>query len=209
MYGAHIQYAPEDTKSPLLLPSEITRVQKIVGTLLFYAQAIDNTMLVALKSIAAEQSNATAETAKACNRLLDYASTYPNTSIRYHASGMRLLIESDTSYLSIKNSRSRAGGHFTLSNQGLPRKLPINPTSNGVLHAEYKTLRNVMASAAEAKLCALFHNDQVAKPIRTCLAEMGHPQPCTPMKTDNSTAAGIVNSSIRQKKSKAMDMRFF
>ena len=42
--------------------------------------------------------------------LLDYAATYPNTSIRYHASGMRLLIKSDTSYLSIKNARSRAGG---------------------------------------------------------------------------------------------------
>ena len=80
---------------------------------------------------------------------------------------------------------------------------------NGTLHAECRTLRNVMASAAEAELRALFHNAQVAEPMRTCLAEMGHPQPRTPLKTDNSTAAGIVTSSIRKKKSKAMDMRFF
>ena len=50
-----------------------------------------------------------------------------------------------------------------------------------------------MASAAEAELGALFYNGQVAKPIHTCLEEMGYPQPSTPIKTDNWTAAGIVN----------------
>ena len=166
-------------------------------------------MLVALNAIAAEQSTATADTAEACSMLLDYAATYPNTSIRYHASGMRLLVESDASYLSIKNARSRAGGYFTLGDPGPPNLPPRKSAPNGVLHAECKTLRNVMSSAAEAELGALFHNGQTAEPIRTCLEEMGHPQPCTPIKTDNSTAAGIVNSSIRQKKSKSMDMRFF
>ena len=208
IYGAPIQFTKPDSTAPLLLPPEITRVQQIVGTLLYYARAIDNTMLVALNSIASEQSTATTDTAAACSQLLDYAATYPSTTIRYHASGMRLHVESDASYLSIKNSRSCAGGHFTLSDDGPPNMSPSKPTPNGVLHAECKTLRNVMASAAEAELGALFHNGQVAEPIRTCLAELGHPQPCTPLKTDNSTAAGIVNSSIRQKKSKAMDMRF-
>ena len=66
-----------------------------------------------------------------------------------------------------------------------------------------------MASAAEAELGALFYNGQVSEPIRTCLEEIGYPQPSTPIKTDNSTAAGIVKSSIRQKKSKAMDIRFY
>ena len=66
-----------------------------------------------------------------------------------------------------------------------------------------------MASAAEAELGALFYNGQVAEPIRTCLEEMGYPHPSNHIKTDNSTAAGIVNLSIRQKKSKAMDMRFY
>jgi hypothetical protein len=37
---------------------------------------------------------------------------------------------------------------------------------------------------------------------------MGHPQPPTPIETDNNTAAGIANDSIKQKRSKAMDMRF-
>ena len=38
---------------------------------------------------------------------------------------------------------------------------------------------------------------------------MGHPQPPTPMETDNSTAFGIVNESVKQKRSKAMDMRYY
>ena len=100
------------------------------------------------------------------------------------------------------------GGHFTLSDQVPPGKPPINPTPNGVLHIECTTLRNVMTSAAETELGALFHNGQVSEPFRTCLAEMDHPQPCTPMKMDNSTAAGIVNLSIWQKKPKATDMHF-
>ena len=37
---------------------------------------------------------------------------------------------------------------------------------------------------------------------------MGYPQPSTPLKTDKSTAVGIITSSIRQKKSKVMDMSF-
>ena len=158
IYGAAIQYAEEDTTLPPLPPTEVTRIQQIVGTLLYYARAIDNTMLVALNAIAAEQSTATADTAEACSMLLDYAATYPNTSIRYHASGMRLLVESDASYLSIKNARSRAGGYFTLGDPGPPNLPPRKSSPNGVLHAECKTLRNVMSSAAEAELGALFHN---------------------------------------------------
>ena len=37
---------------------------------------------------------------------------------------------------------------------------------------------------------------------------MGHKQSATPVQTGNTTAVGIVTSSIRQKRSKAMDMRF-
>jgi hypothetical protein len=66
-----------------------------------------------------------------------------------------------------------------------------------------------MASASEAKVGALFVNGQTAEVLCTTLQEMGHPQPPTPMQTDNSTAFGIVNSSIRQRRSRAMDMRFY
>ena len=38
---------------------------------------------------------------------------------------------------------------------------------------------------------------------------MGHPQPATKIKTDNSTADGFVNDTIKQNRSKAIDMRFY
>ena len=65
-----------------------------------------------------------------------------------------------------------------------------------------------MASAAEAEYGALFLNGQAAVPIRTTLIEMHHPQPPTPIQVDNSTAVGIANNSIKQTRSKAMDMCF-
>ena len=45
-----------------------------------------------------------------------------------------------------------------------------------------------MSSAAEAKLGALFINAKIAIPMRKTLEELGHPQPQTPVQTDNSTA---------------------
>ena len=65
-----------------------------------------------------------------------------------------------------------------------------------------------MASATETELDALFYNGQEAVSLRHALIEMGHIQPPTPIATDNTTALGIVTSSIKQKRSKAMDMRF-
>jgi hypothetical protein len=40
------------------------------------------------------------------------------------------------------------------------------------------------------------------------LTEMGHPQPPTPIQTDNSTAEGVINNKIQPKRTKAMDVRF-
>jgi hypothetical protein len=38
---------------------------------------------------------------------------------------------------------------------------------------------------------------------------MGHPQATTSVQTDNSTASGIANDTIKQQRSKAMDMRLY
>ena len=66
-----------------------------------------------------------------------------------------------------------------------------------------------MSSAAEAEIAALFMNAKLAVPIRQALIEMGHPQPATKIKTDNSTADDFVNDTIKQNRSKAIDMRFY
>jgi hypothetical protein len=65
-----------------------------------------------------------------------------------------------------------------------------------------------MSSAAEAEIGALYLNAREAVYLRQILAEMGHPQPPTPIQTDNTTAEGLVNHRIKPKQTKAMDMRF-
>ena len=104
-------------------------------------------------------------------QLLNYLASNPNATIRYHASGMILFIRSDTSYLSVTKGRSRASGVFFLSD---PKPDAINfsdytPILNGFIYIMCKTLRNIMASAAEAEYGALFLNGQEAVPIRTTL----------------------------------------
>eukprot|EP00804_Cyclotella_cryptica_P004305 CCRYP_013516-RB/>CCRYP_013516-RB protein AED:0.47 eAED:0.47 QI:0/-1/0/1/-1/0/1/0/87 len=53
-----------------------------------------------------------------------------------------------------------------------------------------------MSSAAEAELGALYINAREVIPLRHLLLEMGHPQPPTPIQTDNSTALGVVTNTI-------------
>ena len=66
-----------------------------------------------------------------------------------------------------------------------------------------------MGSAAEAEVGALYIVAQEIVPMRMTLEELGHPQPATPLKTDNSTACGIMNGTVKQKRTKAMDMRYY
>ena len=70
-------------------------------------------------------------------------------------------------------------------------------------------MRNVMASAAEAEVGAAFLNAQQACGLQTTLQEMGYTQPPTPIQTDNNVAQGILEGTVKQKCSKAIDMRFY
>ena len=65
-----------------------------------------------------------------------------------------------------------------------------------------------MASATEAELAALYITTRKAVYIRIIIQEFGHPQPATPLQTDNSMAKAVINGKIQPKRTKAMDMRF-
>ena len=161
---------------------------------------------MALSAIAAEQSNPTEATLKRVHHLLDYMQANSNAVIRFRASDMILNIHSDASYLTASKGRSRAGGYFFLGS--LPREgSPIE--LNGNIAITCAILKLVAASAAEAELGALFLNTQEAKVIRLILQELGHPQPPTPIHIDNTTAVGIVNSTIKRQRSRSMEMRYF
>jgi hypothetical protein len=160
-------------------------------------------MLVALSLLAAEQCNPTKRIMEKCKQFLDYAATQEDAVITYRKSDMVLAIHSDASYLSEPRARSRAGGHFFLSENDQ------DPRDNGSVHTVAKIIKAVMSSAAEAELGGLFINAKTAVPIRTTLEELGHKQPPKSIQTDNSTACGVANNKIQPKATKAMDMRFY
>jgi hypothetical protein len=64
---------------------------------LYYASAVDPTVLMPLNDIAMEQAKATEKTQAATNQLLDYLTTHPDATIIYHDSDMILQIHSDAS----------------------------------------------------------------------------------------------------------------
>jgi len=83
------------------------------------------------------------------------------------------------------------------------------PPNNGLVLVLCQIMRQVLASAAEAELGALFLNAQSICSICIALAEMGHPQLATLLQTNNSTASSITNDTVKQKRSKAIDMQFY
>ena len=66
-----------------------------------------------------------------------------------------------------------------------------------------------MSSAAESEVGGLYLNAREAISLIYTLEELGHIQDPVPMKTDNSTANGIINQTVKLKRAKAFDMRFW
>jgi sugar lactone lactonase YvrE len=104
---------------------------------------------------------------------------------------MILAVHSNAGYANEKKSRSRAGGHFFLSNND------NFPPNNGAILTIATIIIAVMSSAAEAELGALYINAREAVYLRQIIEAMDHPQPRTLMQTDNTTAEGVINKKIQ------------
>jgi hypothetical protein len=157
-YGTTIQYAtPADMPSPLS-KEEKKIIQQVVGTLLYYGQAVNATILVALSSLASAQAMPTKETMQQTRHLLNYVATHPNAILTYVKSNMILGIHSNASYLSKPKVCSRAGGHFFLSNG--TDKAP----NNGAILNTSQIINSIMSYAAKAKLGMLYINAHKAVP---------------------------------------------
>jgi hypothetical protein len=172
-------------------------------------------MLVAIGEIATQQAKGTQAAMQAITYLLNYSATPPYAAIRYIASDMCLHVASDASYLSVSKARSHvAGFHYLGSRPSDPNKAPtmhdpMSP-SNGAVLTPCHIMQVVVSSAAEAELGRQFFNRKEAHPICITLEELGHPQPPTVViVTDNSTATGIANDTVKQKRSKLIDMHFY
>ncbi len=99
-YGAAAQFPFPVNVSPKLSPDEIKEIQWVIGSILYYAHAVDITVLMALSSIAIKQSKGTTNTTKKAKQLLDYLTTNRDAIIRFKASNMIMNFNLDASYLS-------------------------------------------------------------------------------------------------------------
>ena len=110
---------------------------------------------------------------------------------------------SDAGLHNESRGRSRAGAHiFQAEDEPIPKW-------NGPVLTIARIMKFVMASASEAELGAMFITAQAMVSQQNTLEEMGWKQPCSPIQTDNSVAAGVVNNTIVSRKLKAMDRRLY
>ena len=191
-YSVQVQLTDPIDTSARLLAHKIKQLQQIIGTCLSYSRAVDPTLLTDLSKLSSAQATATKATRCACQQFLDYCASHPDGSIRYHASNMILKLHSDSSYLNAVGAHSCQGGHLYPGNKSEPDIL------NGAVLNIAAIMKMVLSSTAEAEFGALIHNTKEATPLRTALAELGHPQPPTPILVDNSTAVGLTNDTVTQ-----------
>jgi hypothetical protein len=152
-YGIKVQLTDTPDLLEQLPIAGIKHVQKIVGTLLYYACTMDNTLLVTLSSLTSRQSKATHLTNQDSTQLLNYCHTHPEATVCYWASDVLLKIHSDAGYLNESKASSCAIGHFYLGNHD------NNPNfHNGAILNPTGILRHIASAASEAEYGALFVN---------------------------------------------------
>ncbi len=115
---------PSTTMSLAVSPAEKTWIQRVVGSLLFYARALDLSILTAVCQLSSYQSNPTQLDLTAAHRLLNYVSSHPNPHKIIHPSSMAQWACTDASFLSRPKSGSVAGCSVGL---GDPPHYPLNP----------------------------------------------------------------------------------
>ena len=139
-------------------------------------------------------------TAKQVANILKYLASNTHAEIQYRASGMKLAIHFNMSYLSVAQARSQTNGIHFLSEGPTDPNNPEDfvPTTNGILLVVCKIMRNIMASAAEAGYGTIFVNAQIAVHIRTTLSEMGWKKGPTAVHVENSIAVGNATKEFLQ-----------
>ena len=123
-------------------------------------------MITAINKIGSRQAKPTSLIKKEIERFLQYASSYPDTTLRIRASNMKLVCHSDGSYNSESEARSRAGALLFLGDcaDGDAPNAPIAYIS--------VIIASVVASATETEYAALFITGQAATCVVNRLTEL-------------------------------------
>ncbi len=164
------------------------------------------TFLMALSTIASEQTKASEKTLEKCTQLLDYLALHLDKKIDITLWTWQWTF---TPMPHICQKQMHAAVHAVIFSwdRFLQTTNQLNWTEHFTLILP--TLQFVVASAAEAEPGALFHNCQTGIIFCSILEDLGHHQPKMPVHCDNTTAVGITNNSVKHRQSCLMEMHFF
>lgn len=139
---------------------------------------------------------------KKVQSFLDYAHTYYNAFLRFYASDIQLMVDSDAVYLVLPKACNRIVGYFRLAGEQDDQR---RYTDNGAILVECYTLRHVVSYAVEVETI-FFQNSKISILMHHILIVIGHPQQYTPIAIDKITAGGFINNNMVMKKAKSCDM---
>ena len=202
VYGKRTQDVYPDPPSVPLTPEELLELQEIVGVFLFYARAVDPTMLTPLSKLASKQAEPTSLIKPDLERFLQYASRYPNAGLIIRPSNMILLAHCDASYLSESEGRSRAGGILWFGDH------EEDTVPNAAVSYISVIIPAVASSTAESEYASAFITGQEGTSIMHTLIDLGYNQHMIDITSDNACAVGIANKTVKQKRSRGIDMRY-
>lgn len=141
------------------------------GTFLCIDQAVDGTLLAPINAIAVQLADPTKGTMEQVTQLQDYLTTQEEAVLAYIKSNMILAVHSNVSCLSEPKAKSQVRGHFFTSFNS--HNLPNNGAIFNIAHI----IKNIMSSATDAELPALYIMTRESVYICILLEEMGYRQP--------------------------------
>lgn len=145
-YGAKEQFELILPESVILEPAQRSFLQKFIGEILWYSNAVAHDILTAVSKLSSQQSHPTSDTLPlTVTKIQSYLKQYGNHKIQFHASDMILHLMSDASFDSEAGSRSR-GGLFAWCGNKQPNLI------NGPIACQSKILPGVPQSAAAAEI---------------------------------------------------------
>lgn len=164
IFGHQEQFTTPPDESPYLTPTETRYIQSIVGSLLYYARAVDPTILHTINELELSQAQPRENTRVKTKQLLDYLYTHKFATLKYKSSDMCIHVDSNTAYLVEPRGNSRIAGYDYLSSKYKPKEDTINPTPtfNEPVHVEFKLLKHGVSSSTEAEIGGIYANCQTA-----------------------------------------------
>jgi hypothetical protein len=193
---------PQDNSAPITDPSLILRLQGIIGSSLYYARAVDATILEAVNHISSDQAYPTIDLLSRAHRVVGYLNNHKNHCITYHACDMVLLSESDASLNSRSRGRSVGGGVHKCGNLNDPN------FKNGPILCVSSILPTVIPVISEAEYASAYERGRETVHLRNCLEALGHSQPPTLLTCDNEVAVGVALETVKLHRSKYIDTRY-